>query len=49
MAAIPGLGGAMLTFDEFITGTELFGTRIQPLMQSRRHLAAPPATGEAAA
>ncbi len=37
-AAIPGLGGVMLTFDEFITGTEVFGTRIQPLMHSRRHI-----------
>ncbi len=25
----------MLTFDDFIVGMEQFGTRIQPLMQSR--------------
>ena len=36
LATVPGLGGVMLTFDEFITGTEVFGTLIQPLMQSRR-------------
>jgi pyrimidine oxygenase len=29
----------MLTFDDFLIGMEQFGTRIQPLMQSRRHLA----------
>jgi pyrimidine oxygenase len=40
LAAVPGLGGVMLTFDEFVTGTEVFGTRIQPLMQSRRHVSA---------
>ena len=39
LAVIPGLGGVMLTFDEFVSGTELFGTRIQPLMHSRRHIA----------
>ena len=39
LAAIPGLGGVMLTFDEFVSGIEVFGTRIQPLMQSRRHVA----------
>ena len=38
LAAVPGVQGAMLTFDEFVTGMENFGTRIQPLMQSRRHL-----------
>ena len=38
MASIPGLGGVMLTFDEFIGGTDIFGSRIQPLMQSRRHI-----------
>ena len=42
MAAIPGLAGVLLTFDEFISGTEIFGERIQPLMQCRRHVAAPP-------
>ena len=47
LAAVPGLGGVLLTFDEFISGTEIFGTRIQPLMRSRRHITA--ATTEAAA
>jgi pyrimidine oxygenase len=27
-----------MTFDDFVIGMENFGTRIQPLMQSRRHL-----------
>ncbi len=36
MAAVPGVQGAMLTFDDFVVGMENFGTRIQPLMQSRR-------------
>ena len=38
MGAVPGVAGAMMTFDEFVTGIENFGTRIQPLMQSRSHL-----------
>jgi pyrimidine oxygenase len=29
----------LLTFDDFVQGVEAFGTRIQPLMASRRHLA----------
>ena len=29
----------LLTFDEFVSGTEIFGERIQPLMKSRRHVA----------
>jgi pyrimidine oxygenase len=40
LAEIPGLAGVLLTFDEFVGGTEIFGTRIQPLMQSRRHISA---------
>jgi len=40
MSAIPGLAGALLTFDEFVTGTQVFGERIQPLMRCRRHVAA---------
>jgi pyrimidine oxygenase len=28
----------LLTFDEFISGTEIFGERIQPLMNRRRHV-----------
>jgi pyrimidine oxygenase len=42
VAGIPGLAGVLLTFDEFVSGTETFGQRIQPLMQSRRHVVAPP-------
>jgi pyrimidine oxygenase len=40
MAAIPGLQGAMLTFDDYLVGLEQFGTRIQPLMRSRAGVAA---------
>ena len=29
----------LLTFDEFVSGTEIFGERIQPLMKSRQHVA----------
>jgi len=35
MAAVPNTGGVLLTFDDFLEGIEAFGTRIQPLMQSR--------------
>jgi pyrimidine oxygenase len=44
LATVPGLAGVLLTFDEFVTGTEIFGQRIQPLMTSRRHVctSAPP-------
>ena len=38
LAAVPGVQGAMLTFDDFVIGMEQFGARIQPLMQSRRDL-----------
>jgi pyrimidine oxygenase len=38
VATIPGLAGVLLTFDEFVTGTEIFGERIQPLMKCRRHV-----------
>ncbi len=38
VATIPGLAGVLLTFDEFIGGTEIFGERIQPLMACRRHV-----------
>ncbi|ONG53797.1 pyrimidine utilization protein A [Pseudoroseomonas deserti] len=33
---VPGIGGVMLTFDDFVKGIEAFGQRIQPLMRSRR-------------
>jgi pyrimidine oxygenase len=35
IAAIPGLKGVMLTFDDFIIGMEQFGEHIQPRMRSR--------------
>jgi pyrimidine oxygenase len=36
LAAVEGIAGAMLTFDDFMVGMENFGERIQPLMASRR-------------
>ena len=38
MAELPGVEGAMMTFDDFVIGMEQFGTRIQPLMKSRAAL-----------
>lgn len=38
VAAVPGTAGVLLTFDDFVEGVEAFGTRIQPLMTSRRHV-----------
>jgi len=40
IATVPGTQGVMLTFDDFIEGVEAFGQKIQPLMQSRRHITA---------
>jgi pyrimidine oxygenase len=40
LAAIPGLGGAMLSFDDYAEGTERFVARIQPRMACRAHAAA---------
>jgi len=40
MAQVPGTGGVLLTFDDFVQGVENFGTRIQPLMKSRQREAA---------
>ena len=40
VAAVPGCGGVLLTFDDFVAGVDAFGRRIQPLMRSRRHVAA---------
>ena len=34
-AAMPGVKGIMLTFDDFVLGIEAFGARIQPLMRCR--------------
>lgn len=35
VAEVPGTGGVLLTFDDFVKGVDDFGTRIQPLMKSR--------------
>lgn len=35
LAAVPGVAGIMLTFDDFLAGMDQFGTRIQPLMACR--------------
>ena len=39
MAQVPGTGGVLLTFDDFLEGVEAFGTRIQPLMTCRAGVA----------
>jgi pyrimidine oxygenase len=38
LASVPDVQGMMLTFDDFISGIERFGRRIQPLMRSRAEL-----------
>jgi len=38
-AAMRGVKGIMLTFDDFLTGMDAYGTRIQPLMHCRKHVA----------
>ena len=38
IASVPGSGGVMLTFDDFVRGIEEFGQHIQPLMTSRQHV-----------
>lgn len=35
---VPGAGGVLLTFDDFVEGIENFGRYIQPLMKTRRHI-----------
>ncbi|UMY20233.1 pyrimidine utilization protein A [Methylobacterium organophilum] len=40
VAEVPGTGGVLLTFDDFLKGLDAFGTRIQPLMKTRRHITA---------
>jgi len=40
MESVPGTSGALVTFDDFLRGVEDFGMHIQPLMKSRRHVAA---------
>jgi pyrimidine oxygenase len=37
MAAMPGVRGVLLTFDDFIEGVTAFAERIQPLMTCRAH------------
>ena len=36
IAEVPNTGGVLLVFDDFLRGVEEFGTRIQPLMNSRK-------------
>lgn len=36
IAEVPGTGGVLLTFDDFVQGIDDFGTKIQPLMKSRK-------------
>ena len=38
VVTVPGTGGVLLVFDDFLKGLDDFGTRIQPLMRSRRHV-----------
>ncbi|WP_337188007.1 pyrimidine utilization protein A [Phenylobacterium sp.] len=45
VADVPGTAGVLLVFDDFVPGVEAFGTRIQPLMRSRRHVRAGNAHG----
>ncbi|NTF33645.1 pyrimidine utilization protein A [Rhizobium skierniewicense] len=40
MSEVPGTGGVMLTFDDFVEGIEKFGKYVQPLMKSRQHVMA---------
>jgi pyrimidine oxygenase len=41
VAAVPGTGGVLLTFDDFVNGVTTFGERIQPLMTSRKAVPVP--------
>lgn len=38
MSEVPGTGGVMLTFDDFLEGIDKFGKYVQPLMKSRTHV-----------
>jgi pyrimidine oxygenase len=38
IATVPGCQGVLLTFDDFIKGMDDYGTKIQPLMTSRKHI-----------
>jgi pyrimidine oxygenase len=35
IATVEGVKGIMLTFDEFVSGVEVFGKEVQPLMKTR--------------
>ncbi|MHB2207724.1 pyrimidine utilization protein A [Methylobacterium sp. CM6257] len=35
---VDGVEGVLLVFDDFLKGLDAFGTRIQPLMRTRRHV-----------
>src|SRR6266478_443199 len=42
MSTVPGVRGVMMTFDDFVSGMEQFGTHIMPLMrclENRRNAA----------
>lgn len=39
-AALPGVKGLMLIFDDFLPGMDKFGQKIQPLMKCRAHVGA---------
>jgi len=32
LSVVPGTGGFMLTFDDFLEGTEVFGSEVMPLL-----------------
>jgi pyrimidine oxygenase len=40
LSTVPGMAGAMLTFDDFLQGLDDFGQKIQPLMKSRNKVMA---------
>jgi pyrimidine oxygenase len=40
IAAMEGVRGVLLTFDDFLEGVQKFGEHVQPLMQCRSHLMA---------
>lgn len=44
VAEVQGTDGVLLTFDDFVQGVEDFGSRIQPLMQSRINVDTPVAS-----
>jgi hypothetical protein len=43
VASVPGTDGVLLTFDDFLSGIDAFGERIQPLMRCRDHMPPLPA------